>query len=98
MTFFTTMTLALFSLFGALIFTVNNFMIGWNYEADELDKTQGTTIPVVRPGQSAPAEAVRACNIKQVDDACSFTLSNTDLEGICTDSGGELACTPVSAE
>ena len=55
-------------------------------------------VPSGTPTQSAPAEAVRACNIKQVDDACSFTLSHTDLEGICMDSGGELACTPVSAE
>lgn len=68
----------------------------------EVDDTHGytemQTVPTGNPGQSAPTEAVEACWDKQEADTCTFSYNASALEGICTTSGEELACTPRMPE
>jgi hypothetical protein len=94
-TFFATMLAALTLLIGFIFGFYQSFIEEELSTNTQLEESTKSTIPLGTPGQSAPAAAVETCATKKIDDLCAFKLAEKNLEGVCSLSGDELACTPI---
>lgn len=65
---------------------------------DDHHDQDNEAMPQGNPGQSAPQQTINACIHKTLGETCTFSLNGPEMDGVCSQSGEDLACGPTALQ